>query len=225
MAARLVGPSIAEHRAWLLAGAGSVAAVVLELARVAVFGSNSMQGLLWNLVLAWVPAFLALRLRTVVRRGGRSTVRLLPFGVVWLLFLPNAPYLVTDVVHLRYDDVTRYYDVPMYLVFSGTGLLLGFLSLFVVHSLVRARFGERAGWLLVLPTIGLTGIGVYLGRALRWNSWDLFVQPERRIAQLLPHASAATVGHGLLVSAFVAALLAVGYACFYAVLGARVETA
>jgi len=224
MAARLVGPSIAERRAWLLAGAGSVAAVSLELARVAVFGSNSMQGLLWNLVLAWVPAFVALRLRTVVRRGS-TAARLVPFGLVWLLFLPNAPYLVTDVVHLRYDDVTRWYDVPMYLVFSGTGLLLGFLSLFVVHSLVRARLGERAGWLLALPTIGLTGIGVYLGRALRWNSWDVVVQPERRIAELVPHASLATVGHGLLVSAFVAALLAVGYACFYAVLGARVEPA
>jgi len=223
MAVRRSGPLIAERRAWQLAVAASAASVALELARELAFGSPSLRGFQWNLVLAWVPALLAVRLRADVRAGG-SAVRLLPLALGWLLFLPNAPYLVTDVVHLRYDDVTRYYDLPMFLVFSGTGLLLGFLSLYVVHALVRGRFGERAGWLLVLPTLGLTGIGIYLGRALRWNSWDVIVQPERRIAQVLPHVSAASVGHALLLSAFVAVLLALGYACFYAAVGARVET-
>jgi uncharacterized membrane protein len=211
----------AERRVWLLVVAGSLAAVALELVRERLLEATFFHFLLWNLVLAWVPALLALRLRSSSRES-RRLGPLLPLGLLWLLFLPNAPYVVTDVIHLRSGDrVSMLYDVPMLGVFAGTGLLLGFLSLYLVQSVVRARFGDRRGWLLVAAVIPLTGIGVYLGRVLRWNSWDLLVRPEHRIAQLLPHVSLASVAHGLALSAVVALWLAVGYAFFYAAVGAR----
>lgn len=201
---------------WALVVLGSGVAVGLELVREDVFGATFFHFLLWNLVLAWVPALLALRIRSVYRARG-AVLSLLPLGVLWLLFLPNAPYIVTDIVHLRAGEhVSLVYDFPMLGVFAGTGLMLGFLSLYLVQSVVRARFGEAAGWLLAVPTIGLTGIGVYLGRVLRWNSWDVLVRPGHRIAELMPHASLESVAHGLALSAFVAAWLALGYACFYA---------
>ena len=210
---------------WLLVAAGSGIAVGLELVREHVLGATFFHFLLWNLVLAWVPALLALRIRSAYRARG-AVLPLVPLGVLWLLFLPNAPYIVTDVVHLRAGEhVSLVYDVPMLGVFAGTGLILGFLSLYLVQSVVRARFGEAAGWLLVGPTIGLTAIGVYLGRVLRWNSWDAIVRPEHRIAQLLPHVSLDSVGHGLALSAFVAVWLALGYACFYAAVRSRNATA
>lgn len=215
----------AERRVWLLVAAGSAAGVGLELAREHVFHATYFHFLLWNLVLAWIPALLAVRLRASSRAGGRL-LPLVPFGVLWLLFLPNAPYIVTDVIHLR--DVGRVsfaYDVPMLAVFGGTGLLLGFMSLYLVQSVVRERFGERAGWRFAAATIPLTGIGVYLGRVLRWNSWDVLVRPEHRLGQLLPHVSLASVGHGLLLSAFVAVWLALGYLCFYAFVRAEPSTA
>lgn len=205
-----------ERRVWLLVASGSTVSVTLELTRELLLDAPFFHFLLWNLVLAWIPALLALRIRAAYR-GGRAVLPLVPLGVLWLLFLPNAPYIVTDVVHLRaLEHVSLLYDLPMLAVFSATGLLLGFLSLYLVQSVVRARLGEAWGWLLVAATIPLAGIGVYLGRVLRWNSWDLLVRPEHRIAQVLPHVSLESVAHGLLVSGFVAVCLALGYACFYA---------
>lgn len=135
-----------------------------------------------NLFLAWLPftfALLAYYLR-------QSSWMLLLLSALWLLFLPNAPYLITDLIHLHYSNsVPVWYDAIMMFSFALTGLLLGFLSLFLMQSLVVRRFGWRLGWLFVWVVLALSGLGVYIGRFLRWNSWDIFTSPLTLLNSLL----------------------------------------
>lgn len=130
--------------------------------------------LVWNLFLAWLPFGFATT--AVILR--RLPLFPIAFGALWLLFLPNAPYIITDLIHLRWvDGVPLWYDLTMFLSFATTGLLLGFTSLNLMHNLVEERFGRIVGWAFVGVTMGLCGYGIYLGRFLRWNSWDIVTNP------------------------------------------------
>jgi uncharacterized membrane protein len=103
---------------------------------------------------------------------------LLP-GLVWLAFFPNAPYLITDWMYLDDNRLAEHlwYSIALFTTFATCGVLLAVISLYLMHTLIRARFGAVTGWLLVLVAIGLSGLGVYLGRFLRLNSWDLLTKP------------------------------------------------
>jgi uncharacterized membrane protein len=160
----------------------SLLAVALVAVRWIYSGRPAYLFLLWNLFLAWLPPTLAV-LATSLRRP-----RLLAFifGAGWLLFLPNAPYLLTDLLHLgRWGGAPFWYDLLMLLVFALTGLLLGFVSLEMMRALVHERLGRLAGWLFALTALALSSIGVTIGRFLRWNSWDALLRPGEIIFDLL----------------------------------------
>ena len=149
----------------------------------------------WNLFLAWVPIGFALAIEALrrTRRGGPAA--LLALGFLWLLFFPNAPYLLTEFVHLHRHyapservirvlapvspaaGVPVWYDAALILIFAWNGLLLGFVSLHLVQRAVRDALGVAGGWAAVVAVLVLSGFGVSLGRFERWNSWDLFSQP------------------------------------------------
>ena len=138
--------------------------------------------LLWNLFLAWLPLLAALPAPAL----RRFPPLLLGAGAVWLLFLPNAPYLLTDLMHLgRWGDVPFWYDLLLLLVFALTGLLLGFVSLDIMQTLVSDILGRFAGWIFAVTALALSSVGVYIGRFLRWNSWDALLQPTGVVADLL----------------------------------------
>jgi len=132
--------------------------------------------LLWNLFLAAIPFALSAALYLAARPPG---VRLLaPIGLVWLLFFPNAPYLITDLFHLEPRPSAPYwYDLALIMSCAWNGLMLAFASLLDMHTLVRQRLGFWAGWLFVALALGLSAFGVYLGRYLRYNSWDILSNP------------------------------------------------
>lgn len=140
-----------------------------------------------NLVLAWIPFIMALILFDWYQRKQRFSIGMLPMAGVWLFFLPNAAYIVTDIVHLTTLNIRYfiYFDVTLNFYFALTGIILGFLSLALLHDIVTQRFGLVLGWLFVLMTQLLTGIGVYLGRFLRWNSWDIIQHPVSIIAHAI----------------------------------------
>lgn len=134
--------------------------------------------LLWNLFLAAVPVLWSYAFQAAMVRQ-RPVAASVFFGL-WLLFLPNAPYLLTDLVHLNlqsHQGAPLWYDLAMLLSAAGTGTLLGYLSLFDVHSVVEQRFGRKTGWMVAAGSLMLCGFGIYLGRFLRWNSWDAFTHP------------------------------------------------
>jgi uncharacterized membrane protein len=175
-----------ERKALTVLGAASLFCCALTAGRVGYTGRGTYLFFCWNLLLAWVPLGLSLvlaRRPTSEGPGGRLLTGAL--GAAWLAFFPNAPYLVTDLVHLRArNPVPLWFDAILVLTFALTGLGLAFVSLLLVHRLVERRRGAAAGWLFVAAVAVLTGLGIYLGRFLRWNSWDLVTRPSDLVEEI-----------------------------------------
>lgn len=173
--------------------------------------------LTWNLFLAWVPYFFAVAADVSNRILPRSWPLPVLLGGAWLAFLPNAPYILTDFVHLRREpSVSVHYDAALIGVFALTGCLIGAMSLRIMQSLVQRRAGWHAGWTFVVTIIGLSGIGIYMGRVLRWNSWHIVTRPQQIIDALaaalrdpLDHPRAITL------SVLMAVFLLGSYILFY----------
>jgi uncharacterized membrane protein len=171
---------MSDRRALALSSLALASALCLGalVARWIYSDSGTYKFMSWNLFLAWVPVAAAVVVYDGQRRGVKLS-RLLPFGVVWLLFLPNAPYLLTDFVHLGDSDgAPIWFDIVLFGSFAWTGMLLGFLSIFVMQNVVRWEFGRAWGWVLVGVSLALSSFGIYLGRSLGWNSWDFLVSPR-----------------------------------------------
>jgi uncharacterized membrane protein len=122
----------------------------------------------------------ALLARDHYRDAGRPTLRFAGLATGWLLFFPNAPYICTDLIHLT----TRFYghfwvDLVLILMCAFTGLVLGFLSLYLMQSIVAGIYGRIASWVFTAAAIGLGSFGIFLGRFLRFNSWDVVVNPTK----------------------------------------------
>jgi uncharacterized membrane protein len=196
--------------------AASAFAVGLVGLRFVLSGNVHYANLVWNLVLAWVPFVLALVVYDGARRPwGAGT--LAAIGVVWLLFLPNAPYIVTDLKWLgHYESGTFWFDPPIVAGAALLGLVLGFVSLYLVQSVVAARLGQLAGWTFAWSALVASGVGVYLGRFERWNSWDVVTEPTRVLGQL-GSAALDPLAHArpLALSVFFAVAWCMGYAIFY----------
>lgn len=192
---------------------GLVAASAVSLGLLAVrmlVRSNGGYGFLaWNLLLAWIPLLLAVAIVTLWRRGSRISA--VPLLVLWLLFFPNAPYVVTDFVHLRdIGGMPRWFDVLMLGSFAATALALGFMSLYVVQNLIRSTLGVAWSWVAALGVIALSGVGIYLGRVVKLNSWDL-VDPGRLRAALAA-GDVWEQGHPVLLTLLLTFALAAAYA-------------
>lgn len=175
-----------KHTVLLLASLlfTSSLAVAIWFVRYAYTGSFAFFFLIWNLFLAWLPIPFAL----LARRQGATRFGRWIWGGLWLLFFPNAPYLLTDLLHLgQIGRVPIWYDLIMLITFGLAGLFVGFASLFWLHQLVTRSWNRLTGWLFVLLTLGLSSFGVYIGRFLRWNSWDLLLNPTILLRDLADH--------------------------------------
>jgi uncharacterized membrane protein len=133
-------------------------------------------------------------------------------GAAWLLFLPNAFYIVSDFVHLgKIEGMSVWYDAVLIGAFACVGLVFGFASLRIMESLVRG-LGPAASRLLALGSIALSAVGIYLGRVLKFNSWDVIVRPGRLAASLLtPLTDPADHLRGLAMTT----AIAIGFALAY----------
>lgn len=163
-----------------LLGLASVMCLCLVVARTVYSHTSNLQFLVWNLFLAWIPLVLATTAhRIATRRSALTRLVVVPTAIVWLLFFPNAPYIVTDFVHLGqfHDKVPGWYDVMLIAWYAWTGLLLGVVSLRLMQEIVARAVGSVGGWLLVAVVTVLGSIGIYFGRFLGWNSWDVFQAP------------------------------------------------
>jgi uncharacterized membrane protein len=189
--------------------------VVLIVSLVATIGLTLLLGLtdpappqtyptrffVWNLALACIPMLFALSFAAVRRR-----IWFIPLGLGWLAFLPNAPYLLTDLVHLA-SGVEVWRHVMQYGVAAWAGVILGVLSMHLVCQRIEREFGAVTGWIAVVVSVGLCAIGVVIGRFQRWNSWDLVTQPGAVAASTLdwvrsPLAYVQSTGVALAVGAF-----------------------
>lgn len=191
-------------------------------------GDKSSFGLLWNLGLAVVPLLWSGAFQAAEARGRPGLAGV--FLLLWLLFLPNAPYLLTDLLHLRPSaSVPLWFLLAVLLSCAGAGTMLGYLSLAQVQAVIERRRGRTAGWAVAVGALMLCGFGIYLGRFLHWNSWDAFVHPARLLGTIggqfvhpgaRPHPLAVTAvfGVGLIVGylalrAFAASAHSTGLGC------------
>jgi uncharacterized membrane protein len=158
----------------------SAASVMLVIARMAWIGNFRYAFLVWNLVLAWLPLIFALLARGRYQSGARQDWRFAGLAGAWLLFFPNAPYIFTDVIHLTYGPYRHFWvDLTLILISAFTGLVLGFVSLYLMQLVVVRMYGRTASWFFVAAVAGLSSFGIYLGRFLRFNSWDVLTKPVK----------------------------------------------
>lgn len=156
----------------------SAISVVMILARLAYTSELGFRFLLWNLFLAWIPLALAL---AICRLPQSKRLSLVCLFTAWLLFFPNSFYIATDMIHtnrIGAHGFFRWYDMLMTGCFAASGAFLGSVSLYLLHSLVRGRFGSYAGWAFAGTILGLASFGIYLGRFLRFNSWNVVTKPH-----------------------------------------------
>jgi uncharacterized membrane protein len=171
--------------------------------RVAVTGSIRYTFLLWNLFLAWIPYFLALTVDRIVvgRRVNSNTLiatGIKPIAVLvtlaWLFFYPNAPYILTDFIHvirtpiriepphpLITENALLWYDIILNSAFAFIGHIIGLISLLILHRTIRLKYGHQRGWVFTVIATTLGGYGIYLGRFERLNSWDIVRDPGRTL--------------------------------------------
>ena len=172
--------------------------------------------MVWNLFLAWIPLMFAL-LYTSLRSAGTRIVA----AACWLAFLPNAPYLVTDLVHLgdgSGDGLWRH--ILQYGFAAWTGVLLGVVSLRIMHVDVERNHGRLAGWCMTIVATGLCAVGVVIGRFQRHNSWDLITAPKSVARSALqwarsPVANVRSTGVAIAVAGF----FGFAYLCVWALDG------
>lgn len=165
----------------------------LVLVRIIRTGHLTFLSLSWNLFLAWIPCLLT---RTL---AGQSNPRPRPWIFwtifsLWLLFIPNSFYILTDLYHLEDGEndflVPLWYDLILIVSFAWNGLVMGILSLRRMEKLMEVQVRLKYEVLFIFPVMGLNGLGVYIGRYLRFNSWDLFLNPFeliRDIGHILVH--------------------------------------
>jgi uncharacterized membrane protein len=184
--------------------------------------SPSYVFLFWNLFLAAIPFGAALVLEALDKLRRMIALQWCCFAV-WLVFLPNAPYIVTDFLHLRQRHaIPLWYDVLLLISCAGTGLILGYGSVMIVQRIVTRRYGWTAGWAVAILSLALSAFGIYLGRFLRFNSWEVLSDPlplmsdiADRVMNPLAHPTT------LAVTGLFGVALTLGYVALHAVAGER----
>ena len=159
-------------------------AFLLLLFRMKITHSSYYLFLVWNLFLAGIPFAITQLFKMSSKLRSLKIVGFLGFAA-WLLFLPNSPYIITDLVHLHSDRSSLVWlDLFLVFVFAFNGLLLGLLSMLEMFSLIRQRYGNRVARYTLFKVCLLSGYGIYLGRFLRFNSWDITTKPVTLFYQI-----------------------------------------
>jgi len=170
-----------------LMASASLVCILLVAARIAYSDTGLYLGLVWNLFLAWIPFVLAYFAYAFSWKKPLLYFILPIMAFLWLIFFPNAPYILTDLQHLAKESSNTpvWYDVILMVWFSWTGLLLGLVSMYLMHDIVHRTFGRWPGWAFVLFVSSLSSFGVYLGRFVRFNSWDILNDPKEIVVSVL----------------------------------------
>lgn len=113
-----------------------------------------------------------------------------PFLIVlfftWILFFPNAPYILTDLFHLKFEtNMPIWFDLVLILSFSWTGILFGIYSLLDIENILKNQLKSKIAYFTTTAFLFIASFGVYLGRYLRWNSWNIITDPNTLISDIL----------------------------------------
>lgn len=172
--------------------------------------------LVWNLFLAWIPYWIAISVEGFYKLS-RSKIVAAVFVMTWLVFFPNAPYIITDLLHLhnRYP-IPFWYDMMLIVSFAWTGLILGLISLHEIRLFVKKIYSEKVSWAVTVGSTVLCGFGIYLGRCLRWNTWDILTRPGKLFQDIL---MSTTDSMAIKITIIFSAFLLIGYLTLNVLIG------
>lgn len=198
-------------------------------------GNIHLLYMIWNLFLAWIPLIIAMQMNKLSKKGGkkiRNNIIVLLLGIVWLLFYPNSPYIITDFIHLStkkfYVSNPNYIpyglepkvlynkDLKVWLEFINIaigvwlGYVVGFISLYINQKLIRKKANNFISWIFVLVVNMLSGFAIYLGRFVRWNSWDV-IKPRNIIAILTKDINSQSLKYTFMFGVFCLILYLINY--------------
>lgn len=158
---------------------------MLLCARVIATGSLTYIFLLWNLFLAFVPyavGYWVSRNTWIIK----NKLKLATVLGIWLLFIPNSFYILTDLFHLDHiASAPKWLDLLLLLSFACNGLLFGIISLRKIEIILERIRGKRVSLFIVFLVMWLNAFGIYIGRYLRYNSWDIIVQPFSLFSEMI----------------------------------------
>ena len=173
---------------FILLNLACLACILLVVARVAYTDSTRHSGLIWNLFLAWIPFILAYFAHAISWRKVTLYIVIPIIAFLWLIFFPNAPYMLTDLQDLaRAGGVGAplWYDVIIVVWCSWTGTLLGIISLYLMQDIIFRTISRWAGWIFVFVISAASSFGMYIGRLVRLNSWDILQNPSETAMDIL----------------------------------------
>lgn len=148
----------------------------ISMARYVVTDTKVFLFLNWNLFLAFIPWLIS---SGILILGLKNRFSLGLLIVSWLLFFPNSPYILTDLFHLRLQSgAPIWFDLILILSFAWTGLVYGFISLMDMELLLKRYLNDTLIMVTTVLFLFLASFGIYLGRYLRWNSWDVLNDPS-----------------------------------------------
>jgi len=200
--------------------------VTLVVLRVRYTSKITFVFLIWNIFLALIPYAISTLLVLYHEKIRNRWVLAIPF-LLWLCFFPNAPYILTDLFHLKQrSGVPFWYDLALILFFAWNGLMLGYASLLDMQAVLTRHFNLWIGWLVAIGTLMLGSFGIYLGRYLRWNSWDVISSPRGLLHDIYvrvldPMGHPQTYGVTVIFSVF----LVIGYLMIFQLTHTHRETA
>jgi uncharacterized membrane protein len=188
-------------------GFASVVCCVLLAVRIYYSDSAFYSFLIWNLVLAWIPLILS---KSIVKADNLGKHKMITGSlfVAWVLFLPNSPYIITDLFHLKHiQNIPLWYDLVLIISFAWNGLMIGFVSLLEIQRFLNRKYSKKISWSIIMTMLFLSGFGIYLGRFERWNSWDIITNPIALFIDILdkfldPFSHPRTIGVTLFFSSF-----------------------
>ncbi|HEX4125167.1 MAG TPA: DUF1361 domain-containing protein [Tepidisphaeraceae bacterium] len=193
-------------------------------------GTGRFWYIAWDVFLAWVPLAFAAALYHAHERGSKNWPYMLLLGALWLLFFPNAPYLLTEFVHLgghpggpvpltHVRDAIWWCDLIVILSIAWVGLLLGFVSMYLVQRVVEERSNAFMGWVVVLACLSAGSFGMTLGRVQRLNSWTMITDPRVLVRSLRQLSDDQWMfHHAIALSGLLAAFLILAYLALIALM-------
>ena len=163
----------------------TVAALVIFFIRNMIEGNKDYNFLLWNLFLAFLPLLFAWIIHFFAGKLNKIIIIIATFA--WLLFYPNAPYMISDLIHVNNTSPVVLYDTLIIFLLAILALFYGFYSLKIIHFIYRNITGPKVANTVVWLSIILSSAGIYLGRILRLNSWDIFHTPYKVLVMVVDH--------------------------------------
>ncbi len=158
--------------------------MVLLAIRVVISETLTFIFFIWNLFLAAIPFIIS---RYIIKRERLNTKTYLLIAL-WILFLPNAPYIITDLFHLKErENVPKWFDLLIIVSAAWNGLIMGIISMLQKENYLKKHIHKNIMPYTMPLIIALCSFGVYLGRYLRFNSWDIVTNIDELLITIANH--------------------------------------